>query len=242
MKNLVRISLFNILFAILASSAAGQTVPPTEKRVIEVTGSAEALITPNEFTFKITLVERVDGKKKITIEDQEEALKRELAAIGVEVQKDLTVFDLTSVYVRQRRLKDTLASKDYRLKIRDLDKVGKLQDVADRNNISRLDLIDSTHTELIRFRKETKMEAIRAAKMKAEYLLGAIGERVGKPVFVREVDEENNSGFYRANANISSNSQSNVFVQDGQSTPSTNSLNISQIKLRFEIFARFEIE
>lgn len=227
------------LILISAISAFAQTTAPDNRRLIEVTGSAETLITPNEFTFKITLFERVDGKKKLTIEDQEEALKRELAAIGVDVQKDLTVFDLSSVYVRQRRLKDTLASKDYRLKVRDLEKVGKLQDVADRLNIARLDLIESTHTELPRFRKETKMEAIRAAKMKAEYLLGAIGEKVGKPVFVREVDDDSNSGYYRAN--LSMNSQSNVVV-DGPSAPSTTGLNITQIRLRFEIFARFEIE
>ncbi len=226
------------LILIYAISAFAQTPAPDNRRLIEVTGSAETLITPNEFTFKITLVERVDGKKKITIEDQEEGLKRELAAIGVDVQKELTVFDLSSVYVRQRRLKDTLASKDYRLKVRDLEKVGKLQDVADRLNIARLDLIESTHTELPRFRRETKMEAIRAAKMKAEYLLGAIGEKVGKPVFVREVDDDN-SGYYRAN--LSMNSQSNVIV-DGLNVPSATGLNITQIKLRFEIFARFEIE
>lgn len=226
------------LILIYAISAFAQTPAPDNRRLIEVTGSAETLITPNEFTFKITLVERVDGKKKITIEDQEEGLKRELAAIGVDVQKELTVFDLSSVYVRQRRLKDTLASKDYRLKVRDLEKVGKLQDVADRLNIARLDLIESTHTELPRFRRETKMEAIRAAKMKAEYLLGAIGEKVGKPVFVREADDDN-SGYYRAN--LSMNSQSNVIV-DGLNVPSATGLNITQIKLRFEIFARFEIE
>lgn len=230
-------AIFAIL--ILAANVFAQTTAPDNRRLIEVTGSAETLITPNEFTFKISLVERVDGKKKITIEDQEDALKRELAAIGVDVQKDLTVFDLSSVYVRQRRLKDTLASKDYRLKVRDLEKVGRLQDVADRLNIARLDLIESTHSELPRFRRETKMEAIRAAKMKAEYLLGAIGEKVGKPVFVREVDDDSNSGYYRAN--LSLNSQSNIVV-DGPGIPSASGLNITQIKLRFEIFARFEIE
>ncbi len=227
---------------LLAASVLAQTQATDNRRVIEVTGSAETLITPNEFTFKITLVERVDGKKKITIEDQEEALKRELAAIGIDVQKDLTVFDITSVYVRQRRLKDTLGSKDYRLKINDINKLDKLQDLADRLNIARLDLIDSTHTELTRFRKETKMEAIRAAKMKAEYLLGAIGERAGKPVYIREV--ENSDTYEISNFRTGSlNSNSNLRLTPNQSqTSEPQALNITQIKLRFEIFARFEIE
>jgi hypothetical protein len=228
-----------IFILVFASAIFAQTPTNDSRRVIEVTGSAESLITPNEFTFKITLVERVDGKKKITIEDQEEALKRELTAIGIDVRKDLTVFDISSVYVRQRRLKDTLGSKDYRLKINDINKLGSLQDLADRINVARLDLIESTHSDLPKFRKETKMEAIKAAKMKAEYLLGAIGERVGKPVFVREVYEDG-SGYYRAN--LSNNVQSNIRVEDGSVRVPSDSLNITQIKLRFEIFARFEIE
>lgn len=234
-KSLLSIAILGV-FAVAASA---QTQTADNRRVIEVTGSAETLITPNDFTFKISLIERVDGKKKITIEEQEEALKRELAGLGIDVQKDLTVFDITSVYVRQRRLKDTLATKDYRLKINDINKLDRLQDIADRLNVARLDLINSTHTELTRFRKETKMEAIRAAKMKAEYLLGAIGERLGKAVFVREVDDDDNDNRF---GRLNSNSQSNIIVPDGMNVPSGNALNITQIKLRFEIFARFEIE
>ncbi|HNU07687.1 MAG TPA: SIMPL domain-containing protein [Pyrinomonadaceae bacterium] len=231
-------SFFVIL--LFASTMFAQTPTTDSRRVIEVTGSAETFVTPNEFTFKITIVERVDGKKKITIEDQEEALKRELAAIGVDVQKDLTIYDLTSVYVRQRRLKDTLGSKDYRLKIYDINKIGRLQDLADKLNLSKLDLIDSTHTELAKFRKETKIEALKAAKTKADYLLAAIGERSGKPVFVREVEENDNSS-YRPNIYANVNVTSNI-VRGGDNQSTDDSLNITQIKLRYEVFARFEIE
>ena len=135
-----RIFLAIVLIAFAAVIAVAQTT--TEKRVIEVTGSAEMLITPNEFTFKITLLERIENRQKLTIEMQEANLKNELAKIGVDAAKDLTVFDLTSVYVSQKRTKDTLGSKDYRLKLNDLDKIGRLQEIADRLNISRLDLIE----------------------------------------------------------------------------------------------------
>lgn len=232
--------LFTIAFIIaLCTINIAQT--PTERRVIEVTGSAEMLVTPNEFTFKITLLERIEDKKKITIEMQEANLKNELGRIGVDVAKDLTVFDLTSVYVSQKRTKDTLSAKDYRLKLKDLEQIGRLQEIADRLNISRLDLIEATHSELPRFRRETKIEATKAAKIKAEYMLGAIGERIGKAVFIKEIDEEsdnNSSSNFRSNSNISSNS--NTFVIDGQE--SSNKMSFSKIKIRFEVLARFEIE
>ena len=223
-----------------ATAAFAQTT--TEKRVIEVTGSAETLITPNEFTFKITLYERIEDKKKLTIEMQEANLKSELSNLGVDVNKDLTIFDLTSTYVSRKKTKDTLGSKDYRLKIKDLTKIERLQEIADRLNVANLDLIESTHSDLTTFRKETKMEAVKAAKAKAEYMLGAINEKVGKTIFIQEVpDESETRGIPQGiGLNYNSNARSNIVTADSQSADST--LTFSKIKLRYAVLARFEIE
>ena len=98
MKITKSIGLGVIFVLILLSTAAAQT-NTEQRRAVEVTGSAEMLIMPNEFTFKIVLTERIENKQKLTIEMQESNLKNELARLGVDVQKDLTVFDLTSVYI-----------------------------------------------------------------------------------------------------------------------------------------------
>jgi uncharacterized protein YggE len=211
-----------------------------QQRVIEVSGSAEQWITPDVFTFKITLVERVENKQKITIEQQEAALRSELTKLGVDTAKDLSIFDISSTYFRQKKVKDVLGSKDYRLKLRDLNKIAVLQDLADRLNVSRLDLIDTESSEITRYRQETKIEAIKAAKAKADYLLGAIGERTGKAVFVQEVAEEAPRAQF---ANYSANVTSNTFSRGvlGGESQSDDSLSFSQINLRFVIVARFEI-
>lgn len=232
MKNTNK-TLMTIAF-ILASFAINFAQTTTEKRIIEVTGSAETLITPNEFTFKITLFERVENKVKLTIEMQEAKLKQELTNLGVDVQKDLTIFDLTSFYISRKKTKDTLGSKDYRLKLRDLAKIERLQEIADRLNIANLDLIESTHSDLVTFRKETKMEAIKAAKAKAEYMLGAIGEKAGKPVFIQEIADEN-----APRPGSISNIRSNASSDDSQDSTT---LTFSKIKLRYAVLARFEIE
>ena len=238
MKQLNR-NLLTAVFVIFAAVGVfAQT--PTERRVIEVTGSAEMLVTPNEFTFKITLLERIEDKKKITIETQEANLKSELAKIGVDVTKDLTVFDLTSVYVSQKKTKDTLGSKDYRLKLKDLEQIGRLQEVADRLNISRLDLVEATHSELPRFRRETKIEATKAAKTKGEYMLGAIGERIGKAVFIKEIENDEDDGYQSNLRSVNLSSNSNMSVADLQEP--SNKLGFSKIKIRYEVLARFEIE
>jgi len=239
MKKANNILLLTVAVCFLTVTAFAQTT--TEKRIIEVTGSAETLIMPNEFTFKITLVERVEKKDKLTIESQEENLKNELVKLGVDVAKDLTIFDLNSFYISRKKTRDTLGSKDFRLKINDLAKIEKLQEIADRLNIATLDLIESTHSDLTRFRKETKMEAIRAAKAKAEYLLGAIGEKVGKPVFVKEIEEEIPS-FRLTNVNSNSTMSYSRVTTDSNDSQSSTTLTFSKIKLRFEILTKFEIE
>jgi hypothetical protein len=236
-KQILQVTVFVLLSLV---GVFAQTI--AEKRVIEVTGSAETLITPNEFTFRITLVERIENKQKLTIEMQEIKLKDELTKLGLDVQKDLTIFDLTSFYVFRKKVKDTLSSKDYRLKLRDLNKIEKLQEIADRLNITTLDLIESTHSELTGFRRQTKMDAIKAAKAKAEYMLGAIGEKVGKAVFIQEIPDEQERNYfnYGLMSNGRSNITSNTISTDNQGSSDT--LTFSKIKLRYAVLAKFEIQ
>ncbi len=234
MKNFT-ISLAIVL--VFVSSYAAQTQP--ERRMIEVSGSAERLITPNEFTFKITLIERIENKQKITIEQQEASLRSELSNLGVDVSKDLSIYDISSTYFRQKKIKDVLGTKDYRLKIRDLNKIARLQELADRLNIAKLDLTDTDHSEMTTLRRETKMQAIKSAKEKAAYLLDAIGERIGKAVFVKEIEEETPryiAGGVLSNSNYTSNTSGRG------SADSDSDLSFSQIKIRFVIVAKFEIE
>ena len=239
MKITKPILLIVIFILALLSTAPAQT--KTEKRSIEVTGSAEMFIMPNEFTFKIVLTERIENKQKLTIETQEANLKSELTKLGVDVQKDLTIYDLTSVYIARKRTRDTLGSKVYSLKLRDLQKIEALQDIADRLNIAGLDLVESTHSDLTTFRRETKIEAVKAAKAKAQYMLGAIGETIGAALFIQEIPEEDSdnryTSNYRSNSNISSGIINSQSIQDSQSA-----LSFSKIKIRYAVLARFELQ
>jgi uncharacterized protein YggE len=229
-----------IFVLILFSTAAAQT-NTDQRRVIEVTGSAEMLIMPNEFTFKIVLTERIENKQKLTIEMQEANLKKELAALGVDVAKDLTIYDMTSVYISRKKTRDTLGSKVYSLKLRDLAKIEQLQEIADRLNIAGLDLTDSTHSELTTFRRETKIEAVKAAKMKAQYMLGAIGENIGQAVFVQEISDDDSDNRLQSNIRSNSNVISTGFL-GSTNLDSLSALSFSKIKIRFSVLARFEIK
>jgi uncharacterized protein YggE len=137
-------------------------------------------------------------------------------------------------------VRDVLGTKDYRLKIRDLKQISRLQDLADRLNVGKLELIESEHSEITRLRRETKMDAMKAAKDKADYLLGSIGQRTGKPVYIKEEDETARPSF---TANTYSNIVSANFKRRADTSDADDdALSFSQIKLRFVIVAKFEIE
>ena len=237
--------LLSIFICLLGAVPAisGQAVEKPAPPTIEVTGSAETFVTPNEFTFKITLRERIENKQKVTIDQQETRLKEELAKIGIDTQKELTVFDLRSNYVPVRkRNRDVLGAKDYRLKVYDLDKVDRLQELADTLNIDNLDLIETTHTELARLRRDTKMEAVKAAKTKADYMLGAIGESAGKALFIKEIADESESSL---SSNFGRGLMSNSvggFTGAPSSSADPGTLTFTKIRLRYEVLARFEIQ
>lgn len=150
------------------------------------------------------------------------------------------MFDISSNYIPRKRVRDTLGTKDYRLKVRDVNKIAKLIELVDTLNIAKLDLLDTEHSEITRLRRETKMDAIRAAKDKADYLLGAIGQRAGKPVFIQEVPDET-PNYSLPNVTVSVNSSrrlnSGIFTAD-----TDDALSFTEIRLRYVINAKFEIE
>jgi uncharacterized protein len=224
-----------ILIGGLTLTLFGQTIVDA-LRGIDVTGTAERMVVPDEFTFRVTLAERIGPRGKVTIEQQETQLRAELEKIGVDLAKDLSIYDISSRYVRQRRLKDTLARQDYRLVVRDLNKIVPLQDMADRLNVSSLDLVLAENSRIDEIRRELRIEAIKAAKTKAEYLLAAIGGKLGRAIYVREIAEEMSHEYpqlsYYAN---SANTAANAAIFDRP-------LSFAPEKVRMVIVARFEIQ
>jgi len=71
-------------------------------------------------------------------------------------------------------------------------------------------------------------------------LLEAVGEHIGKAIYLQEISEETPRVPYaNYSANVSSNS---LRVISGGVDTGDDSLSFSQIKLRFVILAKFEIQ
>jgi uncharacterized protein YggE len=226
---------------IIALVALAIQVEAQETRVetpyIEVVGNAEIEIVPDEIYIGFTLKERMDGKNKITIEEQEKELKKQLQKVGFNLD-NLSLTDASAGFVPVKRKKqEVLTSKNYILKVATTTEVASVFDVLDSVEALNADISRVAHSEIEKYRKEVKIIAVKAAKEKAGYLLEAIGESVGKPLMIQEresYDDVMPIANYRMKA-MSAMADSEMAPEEMPE------LSFQKIKLKYSVFARFAI-
>jgi uncharacterized protein YggE len=223
---------------------AQQTITiPSQVKKIEVTGSAEMEVVPDEVYIGITLQEYRDKQKeKVTIDAISKNFlticeKAGISKDRIEVQ-NMSGFDNTEWYYRRRKKEqpDLLQSTTYIVKFSnpaDVDKLVNMLDDNATNNVYIQKLSNSKETE---YRKQLKTQALQNAKEKARYLLEGVGEKVGGLLYVKEI--EYSQGIPEYKRGFLSNT-----LMETQSQPSANEgLNFKKIKYRYEMEAHFAIQ
>lgn len=224
---------------------AQTTTKIDEQPYIEVVGTADMEIIPDEIYIGIILKEKYVNKVKITIEAQEEKLKTTLASINVDLT-NLYLSDANAGFVRiPWRKKDVLTKKDYTLKVSDAETVGKVF-----QELEKLEIIDAfiqkvDHSEIDSLRKEVKILAIKAGKDKADYLLRAIGEETGKALIVTENSPKtstlNSVAYSATNYEFESRLQREL-AADKLADFSSSDIQFEKIKLSSSIYLKFSIK
>ena len=204
---------------------------------IEVTGEGEMEIIPDEIYLQFTLKERYDGKDKINIEDLEKKLKQKLRSSGIDLEK-LSIADADADFVTiKRKKKDVLASKDYVLKVSSTSELAKVWEVLDDVDVANAFIKQVDHSKMDEYEKEVKIKAVKNAKEKAAYLLNAVGQQVGKALFIQERENYNPVYMPRTKQNFAM-----LVEADGVEAAQEPELSFQKIKLNYKVFARFAIE
>jgi len=230
-------TLFIILFMFLVSTIYSQDkfIP-----MIEVTGSAEMSIVPDEVEFEIILCSNYKSTKH-SMEEVEKKFFEVLEAHKIP-KMAVSFISIDNAYYwyywwwDYRHHYDT---KTYKLKF-DCTKydLSFIKDF-EPDFIRSLRITQSSHSKITEYRRQVKVEAIKAAKEKASVLLEAIGQKAGKVLEVIEIqDPANNNYWYNYNMQ---NFTSNVMVAQPSSGSGDSESRVPSIKLRFEIKTKFEI-
>jgi uncharacterized protein YggE len=234
-----RITMRHTLLTLFLACVALATIAQNERRIIDVTGSAELEITPNIIVVSVTLKEYDDNKVKISIEKIDDDFSQAAKVSNIPFDK-ITISDLrVSSLEERKRGRNIYAQKTYEITFARTEDVVAF--LANLKNVKAdyVSIIKTSHSELERYRLELKTEALKAAKRKAEILLGSIGSKLGNVTHVTELASFRPE-LYSSNSLILDN---NVSFQDASSLDgSVDHVSIKKIKLRFEMSASFEIE
>jgi uncharacterized protein YggE len=177
-----------LLFALTLCSA--QTAQVDFRKHIIVNGSAEMIVQPDEVELEIVLGNHKKTGKALDYSQVESEFKALMKKHSI--KPETVVFD-TSDYWHWWYWWSDRYNRDARvIKLKVDNKTDLLQFIKDLDQqwTVYLRITNSTSKDLQRFRKEVKMEAIKAAKQKAEYLLESVGEKVGGILAVEEMPEQ----------------------------------------------------
>lgn len=147
---------------------------------IQVYGRAEKEIVPDEFYLQIVINER-DSKGRISVESQQRDMIAALKRLGVDVDRQLKVANLSSEFFKR---KTSVATAKYQLQLGSSAEVARTWQALDELGISNVSILKVSHSEIDRYREEVRVEAIRNARANAATLAEAIGQKVGRCFYI----------------------------------------------------------
>jgi len=226
-----------IFFLLFTSAILAQST--TQKPFIEVTGTAEIEIVPDEIYLDIKIKERTEKGKKLTLDVLENQLKTVLKKIGIP-EKNLSISDVNAVLAKTGWWSEEIFSvANYSLKVNGADNLKQLFENFKKLEISDVNIAKATHSDLINIKKKNRIKAIKLAKEKADYLLTAIGEQTGKPIIINEL-ANNNQTFVSANYLNNNANYSMMKVRGNGFKDET--VEFKTIKITSSIYVKFEIK
>ncbi|HKJ80128.1 MAG TPA: SIMPL domain-containing protein [Prolixibacteraceae bacterium] len=189
MKNLIF-----FLFLSFPVLAIAQT-NGTQLRTINVKGHAEMEVVPDEMVLTIGIQEYweeefekntkpEDYKTKVPLAIIEDDLIKKLRQAGID-KEDVKAKNVGN-YWRQQG-KEFLFSKQLEIELHDFSKVNQLIDLLDAKGIRNMNISELRSSEMEKFEKQVKTQALKNAQEKAAMLLESLGEELGEVISISEM-------------------------------------------------------
>jgi len=230
-----------VFLTFLTAGLFAQTPNPFPK-TITVTGSAELEIIPDEIYVVVTLKEyEKRGTGKIELEKIKTDFLNSCKSIGLP-DSAITIAAYEGYNPKtwwNKKAKDELyATIAYQIKFNSSKKIDELVSKLDDNATQNFDVTLVSHSKIQEYRKQVKIQAIKAAKAKAEYLTEAVGEQLGVAVAITENQNEPVAPLYNMNQLAYTNTTSTVSGDLNEGA----GLDFKKIRLRMEMNVVFALK
>ena len=218
-----------------------QTVANPYPKTITVTGSAEMEIVPDEIYVMVDLKEyEKKGQGKVSIDKIRQDFLTAVRSLGLpDSNVSVAAYDgyNGNPWLRKKNKKDELyASITYQVKLKSAAQVDQLVDKLDDNATSNFYIARTSHSKLEEFKRNLKIQAVKAAKEKANYLAEAINEQVGVAVTINEPNE-----YFQPYYNTMANVRMKSMEMDQMATNDQPQADFKKIKLKYDVTVVFAL-
>lgn len=228
--------------------AQNNTAIPFPK-TIEVTGSAELEVIPDEIYVQVDLREYKKKGEKVELETIKTNFLNKCKAVGI-ADADVSIASYEGsnynywYWRRSKKSPDLLSSIAYQVKFTNSKKMDELVDVLDDEATTNFNVTKVSHSKLADYRKDLKIKAIKAAKDKSNYLAEAIDEKAGQAIQIIEFDGTDPANpfldyWLRDKQNMQSN---RIYSNTLPDKTGTVVADFKRIKLRYEVKVVFALK
>lgn len=182
MKNFV---LF-LAFFCMAFAGWPQARNYLDQPYLETSARVDTLVTPDQIYLEIRLQES-DTKGRTSLEELEQQMGNRLKNLGVDLEKQLTVSQLSSDFRKYfLRKQDILKEKTYQLLLYDAPSAGQVLYELERIGISNVRLHKTEYADMDGLQEALKARAVIKSRRQARIMTEAIGQALGRAIFISD--------------------------------------------------------
>jgi len=205
-----------------------------DQNYIEVTGKAKMEVIPDEIFIQI-FINETDYKGKESLEMLEKNMLKKLQEIGIDLKTDFVVKDISSNFKNYWLKKsDIFTSKEYQLVVHVASVAGRVFRELEALGISNISIEKVDHSEIAKFKKEVKANAIKDGQETAKSLAESIGQTIGRALYVRE-----NEPFFAPQLMNNAMRVKGIAMDESYTEPD---LEFEKIKLEYSVQVFFELK
>ncbi|MCH2200189.1 MAG: SIMPL domain-containing protein [Flavobacteriales bacterium] len=183
------LSLFTALLTVLTITTFAQDAPQPDiykQAHVEVTGTAERYVVPDEIVIEVIIKERKDGKDEYSIEYQEGELRKAIA----ERLPNIDFLEINDQQARSERIRITKKGvrQDavYTIEVKNAEEASILFSIVEDLNLHSAELKSYDYSKREEVLDELHLEAAVDAKESAQGYCDVLGVKLGKAIIIKE--------------------------------------------------------
>lgn len=190
MKNTLKILLAFTFILFISSKAEAQYKNYLDRPYLETSARADTLVVPDRLYLDI-MIRESDSKGRISLEEMENRMVRELRALGIPTESRLSVADLSSNFKDYFFRKDDVQkSKAYTLVLHDALMAGRVIKALEGVDISNIQLQRTEISNLEELKLQMRTKAIERAHAQAKAMAGPLGQNLGPALYISDLNTE----------------------------------------------------